>query len=142
MKPSQNETALKMLRSAGSSGVRSDAFYAAGIMRGPARIEDLIDQGYEIRKEREGKYARYVLVSGGGPMAGHRVESRGEPSNFCAGAANATPSPVSGQRPSEVHAQALPASPGPSPPEASEGPARLFEEPHRSLSAFTDAEAA
>ncbi len=158
-RPTQKERILFMLRSAGSRGVRSDAFYAAGIGRGVARIKDLRDGGYAISGEREGKYTRYRLLVGVGA---------GCPRQHGAGGSQ-TASPDSGEStgPSTEHA-GEPPPPGPSASSHCAGPgarrvggrvaprsdtagvkatsgpvARLFEpEPERPLSAFRDAEAA
>lgn len=58
----QRETVLRMLKRAGSEGVRSDAFFEAHLPRAAARILELKDEGYEISSEREGKFVRYALV--------------------------------------------------------------------------------
>jgi hypothetical protein len=90
---SQKATVLKMLRNAGERGVRSDEFIRSYMPRGCARVLELKEDGYEIEDTREGKYKRFVLRG----EVGHRVGGRGEPSPPLSRAADATPSPVSGQ---------------------------------------------
>jgi hypothetical protein len=61
----QKSRVLKMLKDAGSEGVRSDEFYREFLGRGVARIYDLRRDGHNITDEREGKYKRYKLVGVG-----------------------------------------------------------------------------
>jgi hypothetical protein len=69
----QRERVLKMLRAAGSEGVRSDAFLAVYMPRAAARIKELRDSGYEISSGHEKQFVRYTLT--GVPSRGGVCES-------------------------------------------------------------------
>lgn len=104
--PTQKERTLSMLKAAGGWGLRSDVFLQHRIPRAAARVGELRQDGYEITSEHERQFVRYVLVSEPPRAdAGHRAGGRGErlgPSGIGSGrtgAANATPSPVSGESP-------------------------------------------
>lgn len=51
-----------MLKTAGSKGIRSDAFFEAHLPRAAARIKELRDEGHNIISEKEGKFCRYRLA--------------------------------------------------------------------------------
>lgn len=57
----QRQTILRMLKDAGSEGVRSDTFYRAFIPRFAARVWELRQEGYEITSEHEQRFVRYRL---------------------------------------------------------------------------------
>lgn len=67
----QKDRVLKMLRSAGKAGVRSDVFLGARIPRAAARVLELRQEGYEITAERERQFCRYKLRESAGVGAGN-----------------------------------------------------------------------
>lgn len=94
----QREVILRMLKRAGSEGVRSDAFFEAHLPRAAARILELKDEGHEITTEREGKFVRYRIVGG---------SAESPPSKESAPALSALPDPAGTPRPSAASSEAV-----------------------------------